>query len=268
MAASTPIHDPGAAPGRPGSAPHPMPARGTGTPERPTPRTSVQPPGAGRACAAILRRDLTLAWRRRADIAMPVLYAVLVTILFPFALGPEDTLLQRIAGGVVLVTVLLAMLLTLDAMFSSDIEDGSLEQLVLSPQPLALLMGMKILAHWLTSALPLIVIAPLLAAMLHLPGTVIPVLLLALLLATPLLSLLGAILVALTAGTRRSGMLLALMLLPLCMPAVIFAAGAVAAAQQGLPWLAPISWLAAILVLAVALAPPACAGALRIALDA
>ena len=122
------------------------------------------------ACKAMLWRDLTLAWRRRGDIAMPVLYALIVTMLFPFALGPEDTLLQRIAGGVVLVTVLLAMLLTLDAMFSSDIEDGSLEQLVLSPQPLALLLGMKILAHWLTTALPLIVIAPLLAAMLHLPG--------------------------------------------------------------------------------------------------
>jgi heme exporter protein B len=219
------------------------------------------------ACAAMLRRDLTLAWRRRGDIAMPVLYALIVTMLVPFALGPEDTLLQRIAGGVVLVTVLLAMLLALDAMFASDIEDGSLEQLVLAPQPLALMLGMKILAHWLTIALPLIVISPLMAALLHLPGTVIPVLLLALLLATPLLSLLGAVLVALTVGTRRSGMLLALMLLPLCVPAVIFAAGAVAAAQQGLPWLAPISWLAAALVLAVVLAPLACAAALRIALD-
>jgi heme exporter protein B len=219
------------------------------------------------ACAAMLRRDLTLAWRRRGDIAMPVLYALIVTMLFPFALGPEDTLLQRIAGGVVLVTVLLAMLLALDAMFASDIEDGSLEQLVLAPQPLALMLGMKILAHWLTIALPLIVISPLMAALLHLPGAVIPVLLLALLLATPLLSLLGAVLVALTVGTRRSGMLLALMLLPLCVPAVIFAAGAVAAAQQGLPWLAPISWLGAALVLAVVLAPLACAAALRIALD-
>lgn len=220
------------------------------------------------ACGAVLRRDLTIAWRRRSDVAMPVLYALIVAMLFPFALGPEDTLLQRIAGGIVLVTILLAMLLTLDAMFSSDIEDGSLEQLVLAPQPLELLLGMKILAHWLTTALPLIVITPLLAAMLHLPAAVIPVLLLALLLATPLLSLLGAVLVALTAGTRRSGMLLALMLLPLCVPAVIFAAGAVAAAQQGLSWLAPIAWLAAALALAVVLAPLACAAALRIALDA
>lgn len=218
-------------------------------------------------CAAMLRRDLTLAWRRRSDIAMPVLYALIVTMLFPFALGPEDTLLQRIAGGVILVTVLLAMLLALDAMFSSDIDDGSLEQLVLVPQPLAVMLAMKILAHWLTTALPLIVITPLLAAMLHLPAKVIPVLLLALLLATPLLSLFGAVLVALTAGTRRSGMLLALMLLPLCVPALIFAAGAVAAAQQGLPWIAPISWLAATLALTLVLAPLACAVALRIALD-
>jgi len=220
------------------------------------------------ACAALLRRDLTLAWRRRGDIVMPVLYALIVITLFPFALGPEDALLQRIAGGAVLVTMLLAMLLALDAMFRSDIDDGSLEQLILSPQPLALMLGMKILAHWITTALPLIVIAPLLAGMLHLPTAVMPVLVYALLLSTPLLSLLGAVLVALTAGSRRSGMLLALMLLPLCVPVVIFAAGAVAAAQQGLPWLAPIAWLGAALVMALVLAPLACAAALRIALDA
>ena len=222
----------------------------------------------GSACVAVLRRDLTLAWRRRGDIAMPVLYALIVTTLFPFALGPEDALLQRIAGGVVLMTILLAMLLALDAMFRSDIEDGSLEQLMLSPQPLALMMGMKILAHWITTALPLIIVAPLLAGMLHLPTAVMPVLIYSLLLGTPLLSLLGAVLVALTAGTRRSGMLLALMLLPLCVPVVIFAAGAVAAAQQGLPWLAPIAWLGAALAMALVLAPLACAAALRIALDA
>jgi heme exporter protein B len=220
------------------------------------------------ACAALLRRDLTLAWRQRGDIALPVLYALIVATLFPFALGPDLLLLQRIAGGVVLVTVVLAMLLALDAMFRGDLEDGSLEQLILSPQPLALMLGMKILAHWLTTALPLIVIAPLLSSLLHLPDAVIPVLLLALLLATPLISLLGAVLVALTAGSRRSGMLLALMLLPLCVPVVIFAAGALAAAQQGLPWTAPIAWLGAALALAVVLAPLACAAALRIALDA
>ncbi|URL59950.1 heme exporter protein CcmB [Luteibacter flocculans] len=219
------------------------------------------------ACAALLRRDLVLAWRRRGDIAMPVLYALIVATLFPFALGPEPALLARIAGGVVFVTVLLAVLLSLDHLFRGDIEDGSMEQLMLAPQPLALLVGMKVLAHWITSALPLIVVAPLLAGMLKLPGTAMPVLILALLIATPLLSLLGAVLVALTAGSRRSGMLLALMLLPLCVPVVIFAAGAVAAAQEGLPWAAPIAWLGAGLVMALVLAPLACAAALRIAMD-
>jgi heme exporter protein B len=228
----------------------------------------MRPGSTTAACVALLRRDLTLAWRRRGDIAMPVLYALIVVTLFPFALGPDSALLTRIAGGVVQVTVLLAMLLALDMMFRSDIEDGSIEQLMLAPQPLALMLAMKILAHWITAALPLIIVAPLLAGMLHLPSAVMPVLIASLLLSTPLLSLLGAVLVALTAGTRRSGMLLALMLLPLCVPVVIFSAGAVAAAQQGLPWIAPIAWLGAALAMTLVLAPLACAAALRIALDA
>ncbi|HEV7778620.1 MAG TPA: heme exporter protein CcmB [Luteibacter sp.] len=228
----------------------------------------MRPGSTSAACVALLRRDLTLAWRRRGDIAMPVLYALIVVTLFPFALGPDSALLTRIAGGVVQVTVLLAMLLALDMMFRSDIEDGSIEQLMLAPQPLALMLAMKILAHWITAALPLIIVAPLLAGMLHLPSAVMPVLIASLLLSTPLLSLLGAVLVALTAGTRRSGMLLALMLLPLCVPVVIFSAGAVAAAQQGLPWIAPIAWLGAALAMTLVLAPLACAAALRIALDA
>jgi len=227
----------------------------------------VTPGSTPAACAALLRRDLTLAWRRRGDIALPVLYAVIVVTLFPFALGPEPALLARIAGGVVFVTVILAMLLSLDGLFRPDIEDGSMEQLMLAPQPLALLVAMKILAHWVTAALPLVVIAPVLASMLHLPAAAMPVLVVALALATPLLSLLGAVLVALTAGAKRSGMLLALMLLPLCVPVVIFAAGAVAAAQDGLPWVAPVAWLGAGLALAVVLAPLACAAALRIAMD-
>lgn len=219
------------------------------------------------ACAALLRRDLTLAWRRRGDIVMPVLYAVIVTTLFPFAIGPEPALLARIAGGVVFVIVLLAILLSLDHLFRGDIEDGSMELLMLAPQPLALLVGMKVLAHWITSSLPLIVVAPVLASMLKLPPEAMPVLVIALLLSTPLLCLMGAVLVALTAGSRRSGMLLALMLLPLCVPVVIFAAGALAAAQEGLSWVAPIAWLGAGLAMALVLAPLACAAALRIAMD-
>lgn len=227
----------------------------------------MTPGGTPAACAALLRRDLTLAWRRRGDIAMPVLYAVIVTTLFPFAIGPEPALLARIAGGVVFVIVLLAILLSLDHLFRGDIEDGSMELLMLAPQPLALLVGMKILAHWITSSLPLIVVAPVLASMLKLPPEAMPVLVVALLLSTPLLCLLGAVLVALTAGSKRSGMLLALMLLPLCVPVVIFAAGALAAAQEGLPWVAPIAWLGAGLAMALVLAPLACAAALRIAMD-
>jgi heme exporter protein B len=227
----------------------------------------VTPGSTPAACAALLRRDLTLAWRRRGDIAMPVLYAVIVTTLFPFAIGPEPALLARIAGGVVFVIVLLAILLSLDHLFRGDIEDGSMELLMLAPQPLALLVGMKILAHWITSSLPLIVVAPVLASMLKLPPEAMPVLVVALLLSTPLLCLLGAVLVALTAGSKRSGMLLALMLLPLCVPVVIFAAGALAAAQEGLPWVAPIAWLGAGLAMALVLAPLACAAALRIAMD-
>jgi heme exporter protein B len=227
----------------------------------------VTPGSTPAACAALLRRDLTLAWRRRGDIAMPVLYAVIVTTLFPFAIGPEPALLARIAGGVVFVIVLLAILLSLDHLFRGDIEDGSMELLMLAPQPLALLVGIKILAHWITSSVPLIIVAPVLASMLKLPPEAMPVLVVALLLSTPLLCLLGAVLVALTAGSRRSGMLLALMLLPLCVPVVIFAAGALSAAQEGLPWVAPIAWLGAGLAMALVLAPLACAAALRIAMD-
>ncbi|HET8898375.1 MAG TPA: heme exporter protein CcmB [Rhodanobacteraceae bacterium] len=228
----------------------------------------MTPGSTAAACLAVLRRDLLLAWRRRGDAALPLLYAIIVTALFPFAIGPEAALLSRIAAGVVLVTVLLAMLISLDSLFRADLEDGSLEQLLLAPQSLTLLAAMKILAHWLTTALPLLLLSPLLAAMLGLPQGAYGVLFLALAVSTPLISLFGAVLTSLTVDTRRSGMLLALMLLPLMVPVVIFAAGAVAAAAQGLPWAAPLAFLGAMLALAVVLAPLACGAALRIALDA
>lgn len=228
---------------------------------------ATRAPGTSAAIRALLRRELLLAWRRRADALFPVLYALIVVSLFPFALGPEDALLARISGGVLLVTVLLAMLPSLESLFRGDLEDGSLEQMLLAPQPLPLLVLIRVLAHWATTTLPLIVVMPLLAVLLRLPAQVLPVLIVALLLATPLLALLGAILSALTAGARRSAILLALMLLPLAVPVVIFAAGAVAAAQSGLPYLAPLLWLAAALILALVLAPFASAAALRIAAE-
>lgn len=218
------------------------------------------------ACRALLARDLRLVWRRRGDALNPALFAIMVVALFPFALGPEPQVLQRIAAGTVLVALLLAGLLSQDALFRSDLEDGSLEQLVLSPHPLALLLACKIAVHWLTTALPLLVCAPLLGELLNLPPALRPVLLASLGLSTPLLSLIGAVCVALTVGMRRSGMLLSLLVLPLYVPVLIFAAGACNAAQNGLAFTAPLLWLGAGLALSLVLAPLACAAALKISL--
>ena len=222
---------------------------------------------AASACRALISRDLRMVWRRRGDALNPALFTLIVVALFPFALGPEPELLQRIAPGTILVATLLAGLLSLDALFRSDLEDGSLEQLLLSPHPLALLIACKIAVHWLTTALPLVVAAPLLGEMLHIAPSVRWVLLGSLALATPLLSLIGAICVALTAGMRRSGMLLALLVLPLYVPVLIFAAGACGAAQAGFSATAPLLWLGAGLALSLMLAPLACTAALKISLS-
>ena len=218
------------------------------------------------ACRALLLRDFRLLWRRRGDALNPVLFAILVTSLFPFALGPEQTVLARIAPGVIWVAMLLAGLLSLDTLFRSDLDDGSLEQLLLAPHPLSLLVGCKILVHWLSTALPLIVATPLLAALLYLPSKELPVLLASLALGTPLLSLIGAVVVALTVGMRRSGMLLALLALPLYVPVLIFGAGSVMAAAQGLPFEGALLLMGAGLAMALVLAPLAAAAALRIAM--
>ena len=227
----------------------------------------TRPGSTGAACLALIRRDLLLFWRRRGDVANPILFAVIVVALFPLALGPEPTTLATIAAGAIFVAVLLASLLALDALFRGDFEDGSLEQLLLAPHPLALLVACRIAVHWLATALPLIVIAPLLGELLHLPASTRLTLLVALLLATPLFSLIGAVCVALTVGLRRSGMLLALLVLPLYVPVLIFGSGACNAAAAGLPYAAPLLWLAAALVLAIVLAPLACAEALKISLS-
>lgn len=227
----------------------------------------MRPGSTSAACIAVLQRDLALTWRRRGDALNPLLFAVIVVALFPFALGPEPAVLERIAAGTIFVAVLLAGLLSLDQLFRSDLEDGSLEQLVLSPHPLSMLLACKIAVHWLTTALPLILVAPLLALLLHLPDAVLPVLLASLAMATPLLSLIGAMCVALTVGMRRSGMLLTLLVLPLLVPVLIFGAGACNAAQSGLPFAAPLLWLGAWLVLALVVAPLATAAALKISLN-
>ncbi len=220
--------------------------------------------GAGAAFFALLRRDLLVMWRRRADALNPVLFALMVATLFPLAMGPEAEKLSRIAGGAAWVVVLLASLLSLDLLFRPDAEDGTLEQLIASRQPLALMAAAKILAHWLGTGLPLLLVGPLIAKLLGLDDRAIPTLAAALALGTPLLSALGASCAALTVGMRRSGILLALLVLPLVVPVLIFGAGAVEAALTGGTARPALLFLGAGLMLAVPLAPLTCAAALRL----
>lgn len=219
------------------------------------------------AARAQAQRDLRLVWRRRGDAAQPLLFALMVVALFPLALGADPQQLARIAPGVLWVAVLLASLLTLDTLYRSDVEDGSLEQMLLAPVPLAWLLAVRVGVHWVTASLPLVVVTPLLAELLFLPADLLPVLMASLLLGTPLLSLMGAVVAALTVGIRRSGMLLALLALPLFLPVLVFGAGSVMAAAQGLPWVGALLLLGAGLALALVLAPLAAAAAIRIALN-
>jgi heme exporter protein B len=216
---------------------------------------------------ALLKRDLILANRRRAELANPLLFFIIVISLFPLGTSPESKVLQAIAPGIIWVAALLAAMLSLDSLFRSDFEDGSLEQLVLTPHSLPLLVLAKILAHWLVTGLPLLLIAPLLSVLLFLPNTAIFTLMITLLLGTPILSLIGAIGVALTVGLRRGSVLLSLLVLPLYIPVLIFAAGAINEAAQGFPVAGQLYFLAALLSLSLTLSPFAIASALRISLS-
>ena len=219
------------------------------------------------AMRAIFVRDMRLAFRRRADTAAALFFFVIVASLFPLGVGPEPALLRTMAAGVVWVAALLASMLSLGRLFADDHADGTLEQLLLSVCPLPLIVLSKMAAHWLCSGLMLSLVAPLLAVQFDLPGEAIGVLLVTLLLGTPLLSLIGGIGAALTVGVRGASVLLSLLVLPLCVPVLIFGAGAVDAAVSGLAVSAHYSLLAAMLVAALFLAPWAAAAALRIALD-
>ena len=219
------------------------------------------------AAAALIGRDLRLLWRRRSDALQPALFALLVVVLFALALGGEARALERVAAPVLWLASLLAGLLALDTLFRGDAEDGSLEQWMLAPVPLSWLVFVRTFMHWATTALPLIVVTPFLGELLHLPRGQLPVLLASLALGTPLLSLLGAVVAALTVGMRRSGILVALLALPLYVPVLVFGAGSVAVAGQGLDATAPLLFLGAGLVLALVLAPLAAAAAIRIALS-
>lgn len=215
----------------------------------------------------ILQRDLALAFRRWSDLAMPVVFFVIVCVLFPLAIGQDRELLRAVGPGAIWVAALLATLLSLNTLFREDFEDGSLEQLALSETPLTLLLLGKTIAHWLVAELPLVLLAPLLASGFAIPGEGMQALLLTLLIGTPALSLLGAVGAALTAGLRRASGLLAILILPLTIPVLIFGARSVDLAIRGQSIEGPLLLLGGISVLALTLTPFATAAAVRVSLD-
>ncbi len=221
----------------------------------------------GAAFIALLRRDLLLAFRHRGELANPLIFFLMVVTLFPLGISPEIALLRKIAPGVIWIAALLSAMFSLESLFRSDFDDGALEQMLLRPQPLPLLVLAKVLAHWLVSGLPMLLFAPLLALLLAMPAPALLVLLATLAIGTPLLSLIGAVGVALTVGLRRGGLLLTLLILPLYIPVLIFATSAVGAAAAGVPVAGQLYLLGALLVLALMLAPLAIAAALRISLS-
>jgi heme exporter protein B len=217
-----------------------------------------------RTFRTIVLRDLTLAVRHQSDVFSTLFFFVIVVSLFPLGIGPELETLRLIAPGVVWVAALLASMLALERLFAIDYADGTLEQMLLTPYPLALLVVGKVFAHWLVTGLPLVLMAPILGLQYDLSLDALGVLLLSLLLGTPVLSLIGAIGAALTLGLRGGGVLVSLLVLPLTIPVLIFGAGAVEASVSGLGAEGHLLMLAAILVLALFFAPLATALALRI----
>ncbi len=212
-------------------------------------------------------RDLTLAMRHRSDVLTTVFFFIIVVSLFPLGVGPEPQLLKEMAAGVVWVAALLASMLSLGRLFADDYNDGTLEQLLLVPQPLALLVLGKVVAHWIISGLPLVLMSPLLGLQFGLAGDELIMLIVTLLLGTPVLSLLGAIGAALTLGLRGGGVLVSLLVLPLYIPVLIFGAGAVTSSAMGMGAEGHLSLMGAILLLALVLAPWASAAALRISVE-
>lgn len=215
----------------------------------------------------IIQRDLKLAMRRKSDVLTPLFFFVIVVSLFPLGIGSERDTLRQIAPGILWVAALLATMLSLDRLFEQDYADGTLEQMALSPAPLGMLVLGKVTAYWLLTGLPLTMLSPLLALQFDLPASSLPVLVASLVLGTPVLSFIGAIGASLTLGLRSGSLLVALLVLPLYAPVLIFGAGSVDAATAGLGATANLSLLGAVLVLTVFFAPWATTAALRIALE-
>jgi heme exporter protein B len=219
------------------------------------------------AFVCVIRRELTIATRKKADIANPLLFYLIVITLFPLGIGPEPTILLRIAPGIIWVAALLSSMLALERLFKDDFIDGSLEQLMLFPYPLSLLVLGKVTAHWLLTGLPMLLFSPLLAILLGLDADTFEAILLTLLLGTPVLSLLGAIGVALTVGIGRGGVLVSLLILPLYIPILIFATAAIDAASLQMPYNGQLAILAAMLAASLTLAPIATSAALKVSVN-
>lgn len=213
---------------------------------------------------AIFKRDMSLAFRQRAELLQPMMFFVLVISLFPLGVGPGPETLQKIGPGVIWVAAILSSLLGMERLFRDDFQDGTLEQIMLSGVPMPLVTLVKVAVHWLASIVPLILLSPLLALFLNLTVEMFQALLLTLVIGTPLLSLVGAVAVGLTVGLQKGGVLLALLLLPVFVPLLIFATAAVDAAALQLPYSAHLGLIGAMLLLAFALAPTAIAYALRV----
>jgi heme exporter protein B len=221
----------------------------------------------GSAAGLVFRRDLTLAWRRWDEVAQPLIFYVVVTTLFPLATTPDLNQLRTISGGVVWVAALLASLLALEALFRSDVEDGTMEQWVMTGQPLGWLLLAKVASHWVLTGLPLVVMSPIVGTALGLPFAAWGTLMLSLLLGTATLSVLGGIGAALTVGVRRGSVLLSLLVLPLAMPLLIFGSRAVGLVMDGESPSGPLQLLAAIFFLSLSLGPVAMSAAIRISVE-
>ncbi|WP_284207140.1 heme exporter protein CcmB [Thalassotalea eurytherma] len=225
---------------------------------------SINIPSYRQAFMLMLKRDLTIALRHKDDIFNPLLFFIIVVTLFPLGIGPEASTLSRIAPGIIWVAALLATLLSLDRLFKADFADGSLEQMMLIPQPLFIIVLAKIIAHWLITGLPLIFIAPVLAVLLHLNENSYGALMITLLIGTPVLSFIGAIGVALTVGIKKGGVLLSLIVLPLYIPVLIFATSAIDTAAMNLPYSGQVAIIGALFFTSFTLAPFAVSAALKV----
>jgi heme exporter protein B len=216
---------------------------------------------------ALIKRDLTICWRNRSELLNPLVFFVIVISLFPLGVSPEPTTLSLIAPGILWVAALLVTLLSLDSLYRSDYDDGSLEQLLISGHSLVEVIQAKVLVHWLAAGLPLTLLSPVLGLMLHMPLDSLHVVFLSMLVGTPILCLLGAVIMALTLMVKKGGLLTSILLLPLYTPILIFASAAVNAANLGLNWVPQLLVLAGALLISVVLAPLAAGAALKISIN-